>query len=213
LNYRIVPVTPFQQNCTLLWCPSTKEAAIVDPGGDPDLILAAIAAEGLTPVKILLTHGHIDHVGATMDLAERLGVPILGPHPDDAFLLDALPSQAKMFGFPSVAPFRPGQWLEHGDLVPLGGLELEVIHCPGHTPGHIVFFDRDEGLAQVGDVLFQGSIGRTDFPRGNHRDLLDSIRNRLFPLGDQVQFIPGHGPMSSFGAERRHNPFVGDRAL
>jgi hydroxyacylglutathione hydrolase len=213
LNYRIVPVTPFQQNCTLLWCPRTNEAAIVDPGGDPDRILAAIAAEGLTPVKILLTHGHIDHVGATMDLAERLGVPILGPHLDDAFLLDALPSQAKMFGFPSVAPFRPGQWLGHGDHVPLGELELEVIHCPGHTPGHIVFFDRDEGLAQVGDILFQGSIGRTDFPRGNHRDLLDSIRNRLFPLGDQVQFIPGHGPMSSFGAERRDNPFVGDRAL
>jgi glyoxylase-like metal-dependent hydrolase (beta-lactamase superfamily II) len=200
LNYRIVPVTPFQQNCTLLWCPSTKEAAIVDPGGDPDLILAAIAAEGLRPVKILLTHGHIDHVGATVALAERLGVPILGPHPDDAFLLDTLPSQAKMFGFPSVAPFRPAQWLRHGDLVALGKLEF-------------VFFDRDEGLAQVGDVLFQGSIGRTDFPRGNHRDLLDSIRNRLFPLGDQVQFIPGHGPMSSFGAERRHNPFVGDRAL
>ena len=118
-----------------------------------------------------------------------------------------------MFGFPSVAPFRPGQWLEHGDRVPLGELELEVIHCPGHTPGHIVFFERDEGLAQVGDVLFKGSIGRTDFPRGNHRDLLDSIRNRLFPLGDQVQFIPGHGPMSSFGAERRDNPFVGDRAI
>jgi len=212
LNYRVIPVTPFEQNCTLLWCPQTAEAAIVDPGGDPERILAAIAEEGLTPVKILLTHGHIDHVGATSDLAKRLGVPILGPHSDDAFLLDALPSQAKMFGFPNVDPFRPGQWLEHGDRIPLGELELEVIHCPGHTPGHIVFFERNEGLAQVGDVLFKGAIGRTDFPRGNHLDLLNSIRNRLFPLGDQVQFIPGHGPMSSFGAERRDNPFVGDRA-
>lgn len=212
MSYRVVPVTPFQQNCTLLWCPRTAEAAIVDPGGDPERILAAIAEEGVTPVKILLTHGHIDHVGATCDLAERLGVPILGPHRDDAFLLDALPSQAELFGFPSVAPFRPGQWLGHGDRIPLGDLVLEVIHCPGHTPGHIVFFERGEGLSQVGDVLFKGSIGRTDFPRGNHRDLLDSIRNRLFPLGDRVQFIPGHGPMSSFGAERRNNPFVGDGA-
>jgi hydroxyacylglutathione hydrolase len=211
LNYRIIPVTPFQQNCTLLWCPRSAQAAIVDPGGDAERILAAIAAAGITPVKILLTHGHIDHVGATAHLAERLGVPILGPHCDDAFLLDALPSQARMFGFPNVASFRPGQWLDQGDRVPLGELELEVIHCPGHTPGHIVFFARGEGLAQVGDVLFHGSIGRTDFPRGNHRDLLDSIRNRLFPRGDQVQFIPGHGPMSTFGAERRNNPFVGDR--
>jgi glyoxylase-like metal-dependent hydrolase (beta-lactamase superfamily II) len=210
LNYRIVPVTPFAQNCTLLWCDRTGQAAIVDPGGEVELILAAIREEGVTPVKILLTHGHIDHVGGTVELAERLGVPVLGPHRDDAFLLDALPEQARMFGLAPVAPFRPGQWLDQGERVTLGETSLEVIHCPGHTPGHIVFYQPEAGLAQVGDILFKGSIGRTDLPRGNHGDLLDSIRNRLFPLGDAVRFIPGHGPMSTLGAERRSNPFVGE---
>jgi glyoxylase-like metal-dependent hydrolase (beta-lactamase superfamily II) len=210
LNYRIVPVTPFAQNCTLLWCDHTGQAAIVDPGGEVELILAAIREEGVTPVKILLTHGHIDHVGGTVELAERLGVPVLGPHRDDAFLLDALPEQARMFGLAPVAPFRPGQWLDQGERVTLGETSLEVIHCPGHTPGHIVFYQPEAGLAQVGDILFKGSIGRTDLPRGNHGDLLDSIRNRLFPLGDAVRFIPGHGPMSTLGAERRSNPFVGE---
>jgi hydroxyacylglutathione hydrolase len=210
LNYRIVPVTPFEQNCTLLWCDRTGEAAIVDPGGEVELILAAIREEGVTPVKILLTHGHIDHVGGTVELAERLGVPVLGPHRDDAFLLDALPEQARMFGLAPVAPFRPGQWLDQGECVTLGETSLEVIHCPGHTPGHVVFYQPEAGLAQVGDILFKGSIGRTDLPRGNHGDLLDSIRNRLFPLGDAVRFIPGHGPMSTLGAKRRSNPFVGE---
>jgi len=210
LNYRIVPVTLFEQNCTLLWCEQTGEAAIVDPGGDVERILAAIREEGVAPVKILLTHGHIDHVGGAADLAERLGIPVLGPHRDDAFLLDALPEQARMFGLPMAAPFRPEQWLDQGEQVTLGKVSLDVIHCPGHTPGHIVFYDGDAGLAQVGDVLFKGAIGRTDFPRGRHRDLLDSIRNRLFPLGDAIRFIPGHGPMSTFGAERRSNPFVGE---
>jgi hydroxyacylglutathione hydrolase len=210
LNYRIVPVTPFEQNCTLLWCDRTGQAAIVDPGGEVELILAAIREEGVTPVKILLTHGHIDHVGGTVELAERLGVPVLGPHRDDAFLLDALPEQARMFGLAPVAPFRPGQWLDQGECVTLGETSLEVIHCPGHTPGHVVFYQPEAGLAQVGDILFKGSIGRTDLPRGNHGDLLDSIRNRLFPLGDAVRFIPGHGPMSTLGAKRRSNPFVGE---
>jgi len=210
LNYRIVPVTLFEQNCTLLWCEQTGEAAIVDPGGDVERILAAIREEGVAPVKILLTHGHIDHVGGAAALAERLGIPVLGPHRDDAFLLDALPEQARMFGLPMAAPFRPEQWLDQGEQVTLGKVSLDVIHCPGHTPGHIVFYDGDAGLAQVGDVLFKGAIGRTDFPRGRHRDLLDSIRNRLFPLGDAIRFIPGHGPMSTFGAERRSNPFVGE---
>ncbi len=210
MNYRIVPVTLFEQNCTLLWCEQTGEAAIVDPGGDVERILAAIREEGVAPVKILLTHGHIDHVGGAAALAERLGIPVLGPHRDDAFLLDALPEQARMFGLPMAAPFRPEQWLDQGDQVTLGKVSLDVIHCPGHTPGHIVFYDGDAGLAQVGDVLFKGAIGRTDFPRGRHRDLLDSIRNRLFPLGDAIRFIPGHGPMSTFGAERRSNPFVGE---
>lgn len=210
LKYRIVPVTLFQQNCTLVWCPVTGQAALVDPGGDPELILAAIRAEGVTPVKILLTHGHIDHVGGAPALAEALDIPVLGPHCDDAFLLDALPEQARMFSAPRVEPFRPGQWLADGDQVELGETRLRVIHCPGHTPGHIVFYQPEAALAQVGDVLFQGGIGRWDFPRGNYRDLRDSIRNRLFPLGDEVRFIPGHGPMSSFGEERRSNPYVGD---
>ena len=210
MNYRIVPVTPFEQNCTLLWCQHTGQAAIVDPGGDEERILAAIREEGVTPVKILLTHGHIDHVGGAAALAERLGIPVLGPHPDDVFLFDALPEQARMFGLPMAAPFRPEQWLDQGERVTLGERVLDVIHCPGHTPGHIVYYDADAGLAQVGDVLFKGAIGRTDFPRGKHRDLIDSIRNRLFPLGDAIRFIPGHGPMSTFGAERRSNPFVGE---
>jgi glyoxylase-like metal-dependent hydrolase (beta-lactamase superfamily II) len=210
LRYRIVPVTPFEQNCTLLWCAITGEAAIVDPGGDVERILAALREEEVTPVQILLTHGHIDHVGGTAVLAERLRVPVLGPHREDAFLLDALPEQARMFGLATVTPFRPSDWLDQGESIPLGEMVLEVIHCPGHTPGHIALYQREAGLIQVGDVLFKGSIGRTDFPRGNHRDLLDSIRNRLFPLGDEVRFIPGHGPMSTLGAERRGNPFVGE---
>ena len=210
MNYRLVPVTAFEQNCTLLWCQHTGQAAIVDPGGDEERILAAIREEGVTPVKILLTHGHIDHVGGAAALAERLGIPVLGPHPDDVFLFDALPEQARMFGLPMAAPFRPEQWLDQGERVTLGERVLDVIHCPGHTPGHIVYYDADAGLAQVGDVLFKGAIGRTDFPRGKHRDLIDSIRNRLFPLGDAIRFIPGHGPMSTFGAEWRSNPFVGE---
>jgi len=210
VRYRILPVTPFEQNCTLLWCERTAQAVVVDPGGEVGRILAAIRDQGVTVTKILLTHGHIDHVGGAAELAERLGVGVLGPHPDDAFLLDALPEQARMFGFPTVMPFRPGQWLDQGERVMVGESVLEVIHCPGHTPGHIVFYDREGGLAQVGDVLFKGSIGRTDFPRGKHQALLESIRTRLFPLGDAVRFIPGHGPMSSFGAERRSNPFVGE---
>jgi glyoxylase-like metal-dependent hydrolase (beta-lactamase superfamily II) len=209
LKFKIVPVTPFQQNCTVLWCDETAEAAIVDPGGDLEQILAAIRAAGADPVKILLTHGHMDHVGGTAELAERLALPIEGPHRDDDFLLRSLPQQARMFGVAQAPSFATGRWLEGGDRVQVGAVELEVIHCPGHTPGHVVFFDKESRLAQVGDVLFQGSIGRTDFPRGNHRDLLRSIRTRLFPLGDDVRFIPGHGPMSTFGAERRSNPFVG----
>lgn len=209
MDFHILPVTAFQQNCTLLWCEDTRRAAIVDPGGEPERILAALASLKLVPELILLTHGHLDHVGATGDLKARLGVPIVGPHPEDAFLIHGLPGQCRMFGFPPVTPFEPDRWLADGDRVQVGARQLTVVHCPGHTPGHVVFFSAPDRLAQVGDVLFQGSIGRTDFPRGNHAQLIDSITRRLFPLGDDVRFIPGHGPMSTLGDERRDNPFVG----
>jgi glyoxylase-like metal-dependent hydrolase (beta-lactamase superfamily II) len=210
LRYRIVEVTPFQQNCTLLWSENTGQAAIIDPGGDVDRILDAIRETGIEPLKILLTHGHADHIGGTAELSRRLKLPIEGPHRDDGFLLESLPIQCELFQLPRAESFATGRWLIGGDRVRVGDFELKVIHCPGHTPGHVVFFSSPHRLAQVGDVLFRGSIGRTDFPRGNHRDLLDSIRTRLFPLGDDVQFIPGHGPVSTFGTERISNPFVKD---
>ena len=211
MRYRIVPVTPFEQNCTLFWCEETRRAAVVDPGGEVKLILAALAEEGLTLERILITHGHIDHAGGTAELAEKTGVPVEGPHEEDRFWIDGMVQQCRMFGFPAVQPFTPTRWLQDGDRVQVGNLELEVLHCPGHTPGHVVFFERQSRLAQVGDVLFAGSIGRTDFPRGDHDTLIASIRNKLFPLGDDVTFIPGHGPTSTFGEERRFNPFVGGR--
>ncbi|MEA3640925.1 MAG: MBL fold metallo-hydrolase [Lamprobacter sp.] len=210
MQFEIIPVTPFEQNCTLLICPTTQDAAIVDPGGEPERIRAALNRLSAKPRMILLTHGHLDHVGAAPELAAQLELPIIGPHRDDAFWLDALPQQAQMFGFPPQTAFRPDQWLEQGAQLQLGERRLEVLHCPGHTPGHLVFVDRDAGLAQVGDVLFRGAIGRTDFPRGNHAQLLRSIQERLFPLGDEVRFIPGHGPMGRLGEERRTNPFVGE---
>lgn len=211
LRYAIIPVTPFQQNCTLLWCDETLQAAVVDPGGDIESVLERARREGLTLTKILVTHGHLDHAGATLDLAEKLSLPIEGPHRDDSFWIEGFAAQSQMFGFPPCRPFVPDRWLEHGDTVSLGHVTLQVLHCPGHTPGHVVFYDPHSKLAQVGDVLFAGSIGRTDFPRGNHQQLIDSIRERLFPLGDDVKFIPGHGPMSDFGEERRYNPYVGGR--
>ena len=209
----VTPVTLFQQNCSLLWCESTRRGAIVDPGGDTDQVLAAAAREGVTVEKILITHAHIDHAGATAALARALGVPIEGPHREDQFWIDLLPEQGAKYGFPPAERFVPSRWLEHGDTVTVGELSLDVVHCPGHTPGHVVFHHAPSRIALVGDVLFQGSIGRTDFPRGDHATLLASIRDRLWPLGDDVTFIPGHGPLSTFGDERRTNPFVGDRAL
>jgi hydroxyacylglutathione hydrolase len=213
VDFRILPVTPFEQNCTLLWCKRTRRAAIVDPGGEPGRIVALLEGLSLTPECILLTHGHIDHVGAAGDLAPRLAVPIIGPHRDDDFLLRSLGDQGRLFGFPPVRDFQPDRWLVGGDEVTVGERILSVIHCPGHTPGHVVFFDARGRLAQVGDVLFRGSIGRTDFPRGDYGRLIASITERLFPLGDDVRFIPGHGPMSTLGAERRENPYVGERAI
>lgn len=210
LQYRILPVTPFEQNCSLLWDSATHEAAVVDPGGDVERILAAIDQLQLKVGKLLLTHGHIDHVGGTADLATRLGVKIEGPQREEAFWLDQLPEQCRMFGFPQTAALQPDRWLDEGDTVTVGGQTLDVAHTPGHTPGHVCFIHKPSKLAVVGDVLFAGSIGRTDFPRGNHDELIASIREKLFPLGDDFEFIPGHGPMSTFGRERRSNPFVGD---
>ncbi|MCY0966227.1 MBL fold metallo-hydrolase [Parathalassolituus penaei] len=207
----IVPVTAFMQNCTILMCEETRAAAIVDPGGDVARIRAALDKLGARPQKILLTHAHIDHAGGTAELARQLSIPVEGPHPDDQFWIDALPEQSRMFGFPQVESFTPDRWLADGDQITVGNVSMNVIHCPGHTPGHVVFHQPEQKLAMVGDVLFNGSIGRTDFPRGNHADLVHSIREKLFPLGDDVVFVPGHGPESTFGHERRSNPFVADR--
>jgi glyoxylase-like metal-dependent hydrolase (beta-lactamase superfamily II) len=210
MEYAIVTVTPFMQNCTLLWCPDTRRGAVVDPGGEVERILAAAAKHGVNIEKVLLTHGHVDHVGGTTELVARLGVTVEGPQEEDAFWLDALPQQCAMFGFPDTAAFRPDRWLKGGEVVTFGKVTLDVLHTPGHTPGHVVFFHRPSRLAIVGDVLFAGSIGRTDFPRGDHQTLIRSIRERLWPLGDDVTFVPGHGPESTFGEERRNNPFVAE---
>jgi len=211
LAYFILPVTPFEQNCTLLWDEATRQAAVVDPGGDVDDILAQVAARHLKVEQLLLTHGHIDHVGGTAELAARLGgIPVVGPQRDDGFWLEQLPEQCRMFGFPTTAALAPDRWLDEGDTVTVGACTLDVVHTPGHTPGHVCFLHAPTKLALVGDVLFAGSIGRTDFPGGNHAALIASIREKLFPRGDDFEFIPGHGPMSTFGAERRDNPFVAD---
>lgn len=212
MKFRVIPVTPFQQNCSLLWCEETQQGAVVDPGGDLPRIIDAAKQLKVRIVKILLTHGHIDHAGGTAALAAQLGVPVEGPQQEERFWIDQLPQQGQMFGFPRVEAFTPDRWLNDGDQVSFGNVSLDVLHCPGHTPGHVVFFNAQAKLAVVGDVLFQGSIGRTDFPRGDHDTLIRSIRNKLWPLGDDVAFIPGHGPMSTFGEERRNNPFVADRA-
>ena len=210
MKYCIIPVTAFQQNCTLLWCDETRRAAVVDPGGDVSRIVDKLDAEGLTLEKILLTHAHIDHAGGTAELAQAYGVPIEGPHLEDKFWIDALDQQSQMFGFPAAEIFTPDRWLNDADTVSFGNQCLEVLHCPGHTPGHVIFFHRETQLALVGDVLFNGSIGRTDFPKGDHPSLIHSIREKLFTLGDDVTFIPGHGPLSTFGHERLNNPFVSD---
>lgn len=209
LRYRIVPVTAFEQNCSVIWCDQTKDAAVVDPGGDLDRILAVLDSEQLNLKKILMTHAHIDHAGSTADLSEKKQIPIVGPHLEDKFWIDMLPQQSAMFGFPQARAFEPSQWLVDGDSVELGKETLEVFHCPGHTPGHVVFYHKASSLVIVGDVLFQGSIGRTDFPKGDHATLVNSIHTKLWTLDDAVEFIPGHGPMSTIGHEKKTNPFVG----
>jgi glyoxylase-like metal-dependent hydrolase (beta-lactamase superfamily II) len=208
MEFTILPVTPYQQNCSLVW-DAQGRAALIDPGGEADRLRAEVARRGLTLESILLTHGHLDHVGAAPELREALGIPIIGPQCEEQFWLDILPQQAELFGFPPAQTFSPDRWLEDGDHVEVGETSFEVLHCPGHTPGHVVFYQPQARLAFVGDVLFKGSIGRSDFPRGDHAALLAAIRQKLFPLGDDVRFVPGHGAMSTFGHERRENPFVG----
>ncbi len=208
LRYHSLPVTPFQQNCSIVWCDETMEGAVIDPGGDLARIRAEAQRLGVQLKQILLTHGHIDHAGGTGTLARELGLPIVGPHPADRFWIDQLAQQSRMFGFPQAEPFEPSRWLHDGDTVLVGHSTLNVRHCPGHTPGHVVFYSPEARRAFVGDVLFAGSIGRTDFPGGDHDTLIASITQRLWPMGDDTVFIPGHGAESTFGRERRANPFV-----
>jgi glyoxylase-like metal-dependent hydrolase (beta-lactamase superfamily II) len=208
LRYHTLPVTPFQQNCSLVWCDETNEAALIDPGGEVERLKAAVAERGLTLKALWLTHAHIDHAGGTGTLARELDLPIIGPHPGDQFWIDGLPQQSRMFGFPPAEAFTPTRWLDDGDTVQIGHSTLDVRHCPGHTPGHVVFHSPESQRCFVGDVLFAGSIGRTDFPGGDHATLIASITQRLWPMGDDTVFIPGHGPESTFGRERRSNPYV-----
>ncbi len=209
----LMPVTPFRQNCTLLWCTKTMAGAVVDPGGDLAVIERTVAQHQVRIEKILLTHGHLDHAGGAAALARAMSVPVEGPHEDDAFLLDGLAEQGIRYGFSGSEACRPERWLGDGDSVHFGDIELGVRHCPGHTPGHVVFYHAGVKLALVGDVLFKGSVGRSDLPRGDHAQLVRSIAERLWPLGDDMRFVPGHGAMSTFGWERKTNPFVSDLAL
>jgi glyoxylase-like metal-dependent hydrolase (beta-lactamase superfamily II) len=210
LKFHVIPVTPFSQNCSVVWCDQTRRAAVIDAGGDNDRIIDFVNKEGLTVEKLLLTHGHIDHAGGAAELARRLNVDIEGPHQDDGFWLDQIPQQSMTFGFPPCETPHPDRWLVDGDTVTVGEEVLNVIHCPGHTPGHVVFYSPSAALLFGGDILFQGSIGRTDFPRGNHRDLINAIHTKLFTLPDDTTVIPGHGPFTTLGDEKRSNPFVMD---
>jgi hydroxyacylglutathione hydrolase len=212
LKAAILPVTPLQQNCCLIWCTETMRGAFTDPGGDLPMLKAAAKQHGVTVEKILLTHGHLDHCGQAGILAKELAVPIEGPHEEDQFWISKLEDDGRSYNMHTEI-FEPDRWLVNGDTVTVGNLTLDVYHCPGHTPGHVIFHHAPSKLSIVGDVLFQGSIGRTDFPRGNHQQLIDSITQRLWPLGGDTAFVPGHGPMSTFAHERRTNGFVSDHLL
>ncbi|NVJ99397.1 MAG: MBL fold metallo-hydrolase [Alphaproteobacteria bacterium] len=213
LKAQIVPVTPFQQNCSIIWCDETMEGAFVDPGGEAAKLMDAAKSLGVNITQMLLTHGHLDHAGGAQDIKDQLGLPIIGPHKDDKFWLDGIEEHAANYNMPGLRCCVPDKWLDDGDEVQVGNVTLKVLHTPGHTPGHVVFYEPTHKVAFVGDVLFKGSIGRTDFPRGNMDDLVAAITGKLWPLGDEVTFVPGHGPLSTFGAERQSNPFVGDRVL
>ncbi|MEQ5126755.1 MBL fold metallo-hydrolase [Providencia alcalifaciens] len=210
MKYTIIPVTPFMQNCQVIWDETSMNAVIVDPGGEAEKLITAIESRGLTLTKILLTHGHSDHIGASAPLAKHFGVPIYGPQKEDAFWIENLAEQNAMFYIGDCPDFTPDHWLEEGDSITCGNIQFDVLHCPGHTPGHIVFVNHADKLISMGDVLFKGGVGRSDFPRGNHQDLIASIKNKLLPLGDDYHFIPGHGPMSTLGHERISNPFLQD---
>ncbi len=213
LKVAIVPVTGFQQNCSILWDAATLRAAVVDPGGDVPKILAAIKEMGVTAERIWLTHGHIDHAGGAAELKDALGgVPIEGPDQRDKFLLDGLPGKALEYGMQGVRAVTPDRWLSEGETLTVSGLTITILHVPGHTPGSLVFYNAANKFALVGDTLFSGSIGRTDMEYGDHEALVAGIRSKLLPLGDDVTFLPGHGPHSSFGRERMSNPYVGDAA-
>jgi glyoxylase-like metal-dependent hydrolase (beta-lactamase superfamily II) len=210
MKLKIIPVTPFEQNCSVVFCESTMRGALIDPGGDIEVLRNTIDSMEIKIEKILLTHGHIDHCGASAELKEILDIPIEGPHVDDQFWIDQLPEQGRQFGFPILKKFVPDRYLDEDDEVSFGDIRMKVKHCPGHTPGHVIFHEENERLAFVGDVLFRGSIGRTDFPRGDFSTLINSITTKLWPLGNDVTFIPGHGPTSTFGEERLNNPYVSD---
>lgn len=213
-DLRIIPVTPFSQNCSLIFDTQSKEAVLVDPGGEADKILEEVTALGLTLKEIWLTHGHLDHAGGADEIREKTGVSVIGPHKDDQFWMDDIEMHWANYGHAGMGRnLVPDRYLEDGEQLSLGAAKFDVVHTPGHTPGHVVIYNQDIKLAFVGDVLFRGSIGRTDFPKGNLDDLIRSIRTKLWPLGNDMRFIPGHGPMSTFGAERADNPFVGDRVI
>ena len=213
LGVFVTPVTPLQQNCTVVWCTATQRCAVIDPGGSVDAVLGEVARRGLTVEAIWITHGHLDHAGGAAEMQEKTGVEIIGPHPADQFWIDGITAQGQMYGVPEARGFTPTRWLADGDTLTLGQTRWQVFHTPGHTPGHVIFHCAEARFAQVGDVLFRGSVGRTDFPQSDPQALIRSIVEKLWPLGDDVTFVPGHGPVSTFGQERRDNAFVADRIL
>jgi len=204
----VIPVTPYEQNCSLIICEDTKIAAIVDPGGDPQKILNIVEKQGVKVDKIILTHGHLDHVGGTQAVASKLNVPVIGPEKEDLFWLEQLEAQSQLFGFPTTASFSPTRWLEEGEVLEVGNIKLKVLHIPGHTPGHIALYDQQSKQVIVGDILFNGGIGRFDFPRGNRSLLVSGIKEKLLTLPPETTVYPGHGPTTTIGKEKASNPFL-----